>query len=324
MPTLAIGIHLISRGEGNPETTPFPSHRVMAEDGVRVERLGFDSVWIPDHFYFARPSGLETYPEAWTLLTAIAAKTEQLKLGTNVLAATFRHPALMAKMAGALQDLSEGRLILGLGAGNQPIEHAAFGLDFEHRIGRFKEYLPILSGLLKGETVTCEGRYFNVREASLRTVVPHVPVWIAAGGPQMFGLTAKYASGWNMAGGGTNAVGVREKYDAFAAACRAAGRDVKDFDVCKMTFMAVAPDDASVAVMRDELATKSNTTPDLLGQRMVVDTPDAIAAWLRTLTEIGINHHILVVSESDSWPRYWEAIELVAREIVPRVRNPHS
>ncbi len=321
MPTPGFGVHLISRGEGNPDTSPFPSHRVMADDGVRVERLGFDTVWIPDHFYFARPSGLETYPEAWTLLTAIAVKTERLRLGTNVLAATFRHPALMAKMAGALQDLSGGRVILGLGAGNQPLEHAAFGLDFEHRIGRFKEYMPILHGLLNGETVTFEGRYFNLREASLRTVAPNVPVWIAAGGPQMFALTARYASGWNMAGGGTDPVTVRAKYDAFADACRAAGRDVKDLDVCKMTFMAVAPDARSVQAMRDELATKSNTTPEALAQRMVVDTPDAIAARLRTLTDIGINHHILSVAESEQWPNYWEAIELAVREIVPRVRG---
>lgn len=293
----------------------------MAEDGVRAERLGFDAVWIPDHFYFARTSGLETYPEAWTLLTAIAAKTERITLGTNVLAATFRHPALMAKMAGALQDLSAGRVILGLGAGNQPLEHAAFGLDFEHRIGRFKEYLPIMTGLLKGETVSFAGRYFNLSEASLRTVVPRVPVWIAAGGPQMFGLTAQYATGWNMAGGGTTSATVGEKYDAFAAACRTAGRDIKDFDVCKMTFMAVAPDAASARAMRDELATESNTTPELLARRMIVDTPDGIAAWLRTLTEIGVNHHILAIAESAQWPTYWDAVELSAREIVPRVRQ---
>src|SRR5713226_5231007 len=170
MAALSFGVHLRSRGDGDPTTTPFPNHRVMAEDGVRVEHLGFESVWLPDHFYFQEASGPETYPEVWTLLTAIALKTERLQLGTNVLAATFRHPALMAKMAGAVQELCGGRFILWIGAGNQAHEHAAFGLDFEHRIGRMKEYLPILSALLNGESVTFEGRYFQLHEASLGTV----------------------------------------------------------------------------------------------------------------------------------------------------------
>src|SRR5688572_3189476 len=108
MRSLAFGVQLVSRGDGDPSTTPYPSHRVMTEDGVRAERLGFDSVWLPDHFYFERPAGIETFPEVWTLLTAIAVKTERITIGTNVMAATFRHPALMAKMAGAIQDLSGG------------------------------------------------------------------------------------------------------------------------------------------------------------------------------------------------------------------------
>jgi alkanesulfonate monooxygenase SsuD/methylene tetrahydromethanopterin reductase-like flavin-dependent oxidoreductase (luciferase family) len=267
-----------------------------------------------------RPSGLETYPEVWTLLTAIAVKTERLKVGTNVLAATFRHPALTAKMAGAIQELSGGRFLLGLGAGNQAHEHAAFGLDFEHRIGRIKEYLPIMTRLLNGESVTFDGRYYNLREANLRTIVPPVPVWLASGGPQMFELTARYASGWNIAGGGTDAAAVKDKYAGFAAACRAAGRNVKDFDVGKMTFMAVAQDAAGAKTMADELATKSNLTPQALAARMVVATPDGITAHLRALTDIGVNHHILSVSPSEQWPNYLDAVELLAREVVPRVR----
>lgn len=320
MPELGFGVHLISRGEGDPATTPFPSHRVMTEDGVRVEKLGFDAVWLPDHYYFDRPAGIETFPEVWTLLTAIAMKTEKLKLGTNVLAATFRHPGIMAKMAGALQELSGGRVLLGIGAGNQVNENTAFGHNFKNRIGAFKEYMPIMTALLNGETVTFEGRYFTLKGASLRTVVPHVPVWVASGGPQMFDLTARYATGWNMAGGGTTAEGIKEKYDGFAAACRAVGKNVKDFDVCKMTFMAVAADAAGAKRLTDELATKSNLSPEALAARMVVGTPDTIAAWLRTLTEIGVNHHIFSVSESEQWPNYWDSVELLRKEVIPAVR----
>ena len=247
-------------------------------------------------------------------------KTEKVKLGTNVLAATFRHPGIMAKMAGAIQEVSEGRFILGIGAGNQVNENTAFGHNFANRIGAFKEYLPIMTALLNGETVTFEGRYFTLKDASLRTFVPDVPVWVASGGPQMFALTAKYGTGWNMAGGGATAEGIKEKYDAFSAACQAAGKDVKAFDVCKMTFMAVATDDANAKRMRDELATKSNLTPEALAARVVIDTPAGITKWLRTLTEIGVTHHIFSVAESEQWPNYWDSVELLAREVIPAVR----
>jgi len=295
----------------------------MLDDGLRVERLGFDAVWLPDHFFFERAGGevVETYPEVWTLLSALAVRTERVRLGTNVLAATFRHPALLAKMAGAVQELSGGRFVLGLGAGNQVREHQAFGLDFAHRVGRFKEYVPIVSRLLEGQTVTHHGRYFQLDEASLRTVVPAVPMWLAAGGPQMFELTARYASGWNMAGGGADPLAIRARYDGFAAACRAAGRDVADFAVAKMTFMAVAPDAASARRMVDELATRGRQTPEALAARTLVGTPDQIVAALCTLNDIGVTEHILNVAESEQWPNYWDAIELLAREVVPLVRG---
>jgi alkanesulfonate monooxygenase SsuD/methylene tetrahydromethanopterin reductase-like flavin-dependent oxidoreductase (luciferase family) len=321
MKPVTFGVHLISRGDGDPATNPFPSHRVMLEDGIRLERLGFEAVWLPDHYYFERPSGIETFPEVWTLLTAIAVKTEKLLLGTNVIAATFRHPAMMAKMAGALQELSGGRVLLGIGAGNQVNEHGAFGLDFEHRIGRFKEYLPIMTKLLDGETVTHDGRYFQLKNASLRTVNPPVPLWIAAGGEQMIGLAAKYGQGWNAAGGVSRNPGLfTEKYAQYAAACAANGKDVKDMDVTVMTFVGIAADDAGAKRMADELAVKSNLTPEALAGRMLVGTPDTVVAQLRNLTELGVNHHIFSIAESEQWPNYWDAAELITREVMPGIR----
>ena len=168
--------------------------------------------------------------------------------------------------------------------------------------------------------MTFEGRYFQLHEASLRTVVPPVPVWVASGGRQMFELTARYGSGWNMAGGGTHPGTVQEKYDGFAAACRAVGRDIRDFDVCKMSFVGVATDAAGARAMLDELATTRKTTPAALTERMIVATPDEIADRLRTFIDIGINHHIFSVSKSEQWPNYWDAVELVAREVIPRIR----
>jgi alkanesulfonate monooxygenase SsuD/methylene tetrahydromethanopterin reductase-like flavin-dependent oxidoreductase (luciferase family) len=132
----------------------------------QAESLGFDSVWVPDHFCYEWPAGVfEPYPEAWTLLTAIGVSTEHMRVGSMVLAAGFRHPALMAKMATALQELTNGRLILGIGAGNQVAEHTAFGFDFDGRFTRLTEYLQILTGLLANEQVTFSGRYYSLKDA---------------------------------------------------------------------------------------------------------------------------------------------------------------
>src|SRR4051812_42541770 len=89
------------RGEGDPAVEPRPSHRLMLRDAQQAERLGFDMVWISDHFYTERPTTLETCPEGWTLMTAVGVTTERVRLGSLVMAAGFRHPALMAKMAAA-------------------------------------------------------------------------------------------------------------------------------------------------------------------------------------------------------------------------------
>ncbi|MFN8633107.1 MAG: LLM class flavin-dependent oxidoreductase [Chloroflexota bacterium] len=320
MPSLGFGVQLLARSAGDPATTPSPSHKLLLEDGIRVEQLGFDAVWLPDHYYYDRPWGIDTFPEVWTLLTAITMKTERVRLGTNVLSATFRHPGMLAKMAGALQELADGRLIVGIGAGNQVHENTAFGHTFERRVGAFKEYLPILTKLLAGETVTAEGRYFQLQNASLRTFVPHVPVWVASGGPQMFELTARYAEGWNMAGGGTDPAATREKYEAFAAACRAVGKDAKDFDVCKQTFVGIAADEAAKKRMIEELAARHKVTPEELPSRVLVDTPDGMAETLRAFTSVGVNHHIFATSASVEWPNYQDALECIAREVVPRAR----
>ena len=320
MPAIEFGFHTVARSQGDPATEPNPSHKLMLRDAQQAEKLGFDAVWVPDHFYFERPYGLETYPDLWTLLTAIGVTTERVRIGTNVIAATFRHPALLAKMAGALQELTDGRLILGIGAGNQPHEHNAFDFPFERRIGRFKEYIPILSALLNGETVSVEGRHFTLREASLRTAVPKVPLWIASGGEQMHALTAQYASGWNAPGSSGDPAIFKAKYDGLARACRAVGKDVKELDVCLLVFLAPEPDSATAHRTLEGLAAHTGLTPDEVQARTAVGTPDEIAARLRPFAERGVTHFICATSLAPDPERYLERVELLAREVFPRVR----
>ncbi|MFN8526839.1 MAG: LLM class flavin-dependent oxidoreductase [Chloroflexota bacterium] len=322
MPKVTFGYMALPRGEGDPSTQPFPSHNLMLSDAVRAEQLGYDAVWMPDHYYFERPSGIETFPEAWTLLTAIAMRTERLRLGTMVIAAGFRHPALMAKMAGALQELSGGRVVLGIGAGNQIHEHTAFGIEFERRIGKFKEYMAIMCALLNGETVTLDGRYYTLKGASLRTVVPRVPVLVAAGGAQMMDLTAKYASAWNPAGGvGWDPAAFSEKLGLLRSACAAVGRDASEIEVSHLSFMGVAADAAEAREITDYLAAQAKTTPEALLKRTLVGTPDQIATAMRGHAALGVTHFICAISGTPNPDRYMDRVELLAREVLPKVRG---
>jgi len=320
MKPLTFGFHTPARPPADPATQPNPSHVGMLEDALRAEQLGFDTIWLPDHYYFQRPWGLETFPEAWTLMTAIAMKSERVKVGTNVIAAGFRHPALLAKMAGALQELSGGRLILGIGAGNQVHEHNAFDVGFERRVGRFKEYMAIMTALMKGETVTLEGRYYTLREASLRTVVPEVPIWVAAGGEQMLDLVATYASGWNPAGVGGNQEAFQTKYGMLKQACQKVGRTVEDLDVGMMFFIGIEADATAAREAAEALAEENKTTPDQLAARVTVGTPDQIAEKVKPFVRLGLNHVIFNPSLTPHPERFNDRLELLAREVFPRIR----
>jgi len=314
----------VPRGIGDPTRFGPPNHRHMLGYAQRAEALGFDSVWVPDHFFFERrPGVLVPYPEAWTLMTAIGATTERVQIGSMVLAAAFRHPALLAKMAGALQELTGGRVLLGVGAGNQVAEHTAFGLGFDHRVGRFAEYLEILHGLLANETVTLRGKHYQVVDASLRMPHPPVPIWVAASGKRMLDLAARYASGWN-GGGATSPEGepFRSRLAGLRAACQAVGRDPDQIEISYAPTVLVLPDAAAAREVVDKLtAEPPGRTPEDVRNRSVIGTPDEVAAGLQRIVDWGATH--LICSLGAEMFTLWSdsTLELFAHEVLPRVRK---
>ena len=136
----------------------WPEYLAMAQ---AAEEVGFDSIWLGDHLLYRGDGREERGPwEAWTLLAALAAVTERVRLGPLVACASFHPPGLIAKMAATVDEISGGRFVLGLGAGSVEIEHTIFGLPVERRVSRFAESFEIVRRLLAGERVTFEGRYW--------------------------------------------------------------------------------------------------------------------------------------------------------------------
>jgi alkanesulfonate monooxygenase SsuD/methylene tetrahydromethanopterin reductase-like flavin-dependent oxidoreductase (luciferase family) len=194
----------------------------------QAEAGGIDSLWVCDHFFHLPDDGFPVgYHEAWTLLSALAAVTDRVELGTLVLATSFRPAGLLAKMAVTADDIAGGRLILGLGCGWHEPEYRAFGYPFDHRVGRFEEALQILVPLIRGERVTFEGRWNRVEDAVLLPPPRRssMPILVAAKGERMLRLTARHADAWQTAWFGLPDQRYAERHDHLLAACDAEGRD---------------------------------------------------------------------------------------------------
>jgi len=192
-----------------------------------AEQAGLDSIWVFDHLLFRFPPEPDEGPhEAWTTLAALAPVVPRVELGALVLCSSFRPAGVLAKMAATLDDLSGGRLILGIGSGWHEPEYAAFGLPFEPRVSWFAEDLEVIARLLRGETVSLAGRYRTYdRAILLPPPARRPPILVASKGPRMLRLTATWADAWNTAWFGRVDDRLRTRLGDLDEACAAVGRD---------------------------------------------------------------------------------------------------
>ena len=206
------------------QAEPYP---VLVEKWRYFEELGFDSIWHPDHLL---PPSDPTGPlfEGWTFLAAMAAETSRIRLGVLVGSNVLRHPALLAQQALTVDHISEGRLELGIGCGWFEEEHRRFGIplfDPPERVDRFSEALEIIDPLLRGETVSYEGRHYRLAEARLRprpVQSPRPPLMLGAHRPRMLRICARFADLWN-SGGTVGEMAARNRI--LDGACERIGRD---------------------------------------------------------------------------------------------------
>jgi probable F420-dependent oxidoreductase len=204
------------------------------------EKVGFDSLWLYDHLLYREEKNPIGIWEGWTILSALAEATRRIELGTLVCCNLFRNPAILAKMAATLDEVSGGRLILGLGAGwNQP-EFDAFGVPNDHRYSRFEEAIQIISPLLKEGKVDFSGKYYQARDCVIAPRGPRPsgpPILIGTGGERMLRLTARYADLWNVAYLG-KPESLQEPLQGLHKACEAEGRPSGEIGVTALISLA--------------------------------------------------------------------------------------
>jgi probable F420-dependent oxidoreductase len=279
----------------------WPEYLAMAR---AAEEGGFDSIWLGDHLLYPPEFGLpERAPwEAWTLLSALAAATERVELGPLVACAGFHPPGLLAKMAATIDEVSGGRFILGLGAGWNRREFAAFDLPYDRRVSRFEEAFAIVRGLLAGERVTASGEFHSADDAVLLPAPARaVPLMIGSNGPRMLSIALPHAAAWNtwFDSYGNTAEGFAELNARITAAAGDAGRDPGE--ILRSACMFVAIDGG-----RGERGDEGGAAP-------VDGSAEQIAAAVRELGEAGADEVIFVCDPIDaaSVRRLAEVVALV-------------
>ncbi|HEV8191423.1 MAG TPA: LLM class flavin-dependent oxidoreductase [Ktedonobacterales bacterium] len=267
----------LEEGGNNGKTPTYGDVREMA---VAAEAAGLDSFWLADHFIFRMPGMEESGQwEALTYLSALAVETSHIALGPLVAATSFRSPALLAKMADALDEISGGRFVLGLGSGWHEPEYKAFGFPFDHLASRFEEALQIIAPLLREGHVDVTGTYYSAENSGLRPRGPSPKgprILIGAKGPRMLTLVARYADAWNTAWHMDPTVAA-ERWENLKTACAQVGRDPSTIE-----FTVGVP----IRVLLN-----GETAPE--GEKTISGPPDQVAEALHGFAAIGAQHLIL-------------------------------
>jgi alkanesulfonate monooxygenase SsuD/methylene tetrahydromethanopterin reductase-like flavin-dependent oxidoreductase (luciferase family) len=287
-PTPKVGI-ILPEGEGDLDgrTPRWDDYVAMSR---LVEDAGFDSLWFVDHLMYRNdasgrpPQGAW---ECWTVIAALAAATSRVEIGSLVTATSFRNPALLAKMADTIDEISGGRLILGIGAGWNEIEYRMFGYPFDHRVDRFAEAFTIIAGLLRDGGIDFAGTYYSARDCELRPRGPRPqgpPIMIGSRGPRMLRLTLPTVPIWN--GWLADAISLPEAYPPLGelvdAACRDVGRDPASVE--RTVSISVDPSGER------DFPRHWYIQDDLKDAVPLSGGPEEIAAGIRGFGELGVSH----------------------------------
>ncbi|HEY1168083.1 MAG TPA: LLM class flavin-dependent oxidoreductase [Candidatus Limnocylindrales bacterium] len=259
--------------------------RRLARD---VESLGVDTLWVPDHLMRVIPGRPPIgFWECWTILSAAADATTRIEVGPFVACTGFRNPALLAKMAATLDEVSAGRLVLGLGSGVPASDDSwrAFGYDDERHVGKHAEAVEIVARMLREPPVTFEGGHYRTDGAEALPRGPRptgIPLWIAGKGERTMRIAARWGDAVNVNTTLSSAADVAEIAEQAAAACAAVGRNPASLELTGYGRIALKPDGSA-----DE-------RPGWIG-----GSREAMVATMRSLGAAGLQHLTLYVGEAD-------------------------
>ena len=265
----------------NPRSD-YDATKILAQ---HAETTGWDGIWLADHFL---PDENELIPvhESWITLAALARDVPRVRLGTLVAGNTYRHPALLANMVSTLDNLAEGRVVLGLGAGWQKNEHEAYGLDYGttgSRLDRLEEACQILKGLFTEDYYDFAGNYYQLKHAPLNPKPKQrdLPLMIGGGGEKRtLRIAAQYADEWNVWG---DVDILKHKMNILDQHCEAVGRDPKEIERSAVALLFLSDNEKYLKHIKDT----DITMPAIIGN--VNEVIDIVGA----LQEAGVKELIV-------------------------------
>ncbi|MBI5505520.1 MAG: TIGR03560 family F420-dependent LLM class oxidoreductase [Deltaproteobacteria bacterium] len=295
------------------------SWEALREKARLVEELGFDGLWLVDHFWAGAVPDLD-FLEGWTALSGLAAVTTRLRLGLMVTCNSYRNPALLAKMVATVDQISGGRIELGMGAGWMEEEYQAYGYEFSPmrtRLAQLEEGLEIVTRMLRDSRATYKGRFYRVEEAPNQPKPVQAPVPITIGGAGekiLLELVARFAHRWNCPM--NSAHEIERLQGVLASHCARIGRDPGDIVVSEQTMMVLGADE-------EAFEAKLSMAKALLGHFAEIDkvavagTPERVIAAMKAKIDCGVSDFAILFGDL-AMP---ESLELFAREVVPALRE---
>jgi probable F420-dependent oxidoreductase len=281
-PRLRVGVQL-------PEVEREVRWVELAEMARLAEAVGFESIWVGDHLLYRSGSIARGPWEAWSVLAALAAITERVEIGPLVAATSFHAPAMLAKKAATVDEISGGRLILGLGAGWNEVEYRAFGFRFDRRVSRFEEAFTIIRTLLREGAVDFRGEFYEAEQCELlpRPTRPGgPPLMVGSMGERMLRITLPHVAAWNAwyEWYGNRPDGLADLVGRIDAACRAVGRDPAEVEYTAAVLVAPLTPEGRL-----------DWDADRRGAAPVTGSAAEISAVLRRMHDAGVDHLQLVL-----------------------------
>ena len=253
-----------------------------------ADETGWDGVYFADHFMPNAADVSNPVHECWTILTALAAKTTRVRLGSLVCGNTYRHPAVLAKQAASADIVSKGRIVLGLGAGWQENEHRAYGIPFydtKERLQRLDEACALVTGLLRNERTSFQGRFYQLEDAPLepKPANAKMPLLVGGGGEKVtMRIAAQYADEWNV--WGTPEL-LAQKGEVLEGHCQALGRDPKLIKHSAQALLFMSED--------EEFLTKRRESANQMPMPTIIGSPDDMAGIVRRYADAGVDELIV-------------------------------
>jgi len=280
---------------------------ILKDLAKECEKLKYQSIWISDHTIKGK-----TRFECWSTISALSTITERIRLGTSVLSYLFRNPALMAKMAATLDQISNGRLVFGIGAAYDENEHVSYGFPFPKasiRIEQLEEYLSIVKRVWLEERPTFVGKYYVIKDATCLPKPiqkPHPPIMVGGSGKKMLGLVARQANILNLDLDYPTVEAAKKKLKILETHCQAINRDFDEITKSLNLGLWVYPNDEALQE-KAEVLSRIDTNHFIMG------TPEECREKIEQFVEVGFTEFILRLEDLPSKT----GLRLFANEILP-------